>query len=73
MVQQYLQHSTQKVVEALEMAVSELVSRRQNVLTPDFILLALLSQRDSEARTRQVQQMSEQGLSMFSFFWDYSC
>jgi len=47
--QQYVRQSTQKVVEALEAAVSELASLRQNTLGPDFILLALLSQKDSEA------------------------
>ena len=49
MFQQYLRQSTQKVVEALELAVSELASIRQNVLNGDFILLGLLSQQDSEA------------------------
>ncbi len=33
----------------MEIAVSELVSLKQNQLTPDFILLALLSQPDSDA------------------------
>ncbi|MEA3274192.1 MAG: AAA family ATPase [Pseudomonadota bacterium] len=36
-------------MQALEMAVAELASMRQNQLTPDFILLALLSQPDGEA------------------------
>lgn len=49
MIQNYMQQSTKKVLHTLELAVSELVSLRMNVLTPDFILLALLSQPDSEA------------------------
>ena len=50
MFQNYVERSTKKVLHTLEQAVSELVSRHQNVLTPDFILVALLSQADSEAR-----------------------
>ncbi len=49
MFQEYVQKSTKKVLSTLEIAVSELVSQKQNMLTPDFILLALLSQPDSEA------------------------
>jgi len=49
MLQNYIQKSTRKVIESLEMAVAELASMRQNVISPDFILLALLSQPDSEA------------------------
>jgi ATP-dependent Clp protease ATP-binding subunit ClpC len=49
MFENYLQQSTRKVMRTLELAVSELASTRQNLLTPDFILLALLSQPDSEA------------------------
>lgn len=48
MFQNYLQQSTKKVTHTLEIAVTELVSLRQNVLTPDFILVALLSQPDAE-------------------------
>ncbi|MGD8309852.1 MAG: ATP-dependent Clp protease ATP-binding subunit [Chromatiales bacterium] len=47
--QDYAQKSTKKVLGVLELAVSEMASIRQNTLTPDFILLALLSQPDSEA------------------------
>jgi len=47
--QNYLRKSTQKVLETLEIALAELVALRQNVLTPDFILIALISQNDSEA------------------------
>ncbi|MCG6969563.1 MAG: ATP-dependent Clp protease ATP-binding subunit [Gammaproteobacteria bacterium] len=47
--QDYIQKSTKKVLNTLEIAVSELVAAKQNVLTPDFILFALVSQPDSEA------------------------
>jgi ATP-dependent Clp protease ATP-binding subunit ClpC len=49
MLQNYIQKSTKKVIECLEIAVAELASMRQNVISPDFILLALLSQPGSEA------------------------
>ncbi len=49
MFQNYVQQSTQKVLQTLEIAVAELASLKQNLLTPDFILLALVSQPDSEA------------------------
>ena len=49
MFQEYVQKSTKKVLRTIEIAVSELVAQKQNLLTPDFILLALLSQPDSEA------------------------
>ena len=49
MIQEYIQKSTKKVLNTLEMAVSLLVEQKQNLLTPDFILLSLLSQPDSEA------------------------
>ena len=49
MIQNFTQLSTKKVMQTLEIAVAELVGLRQNVLTPDFILLALLSQPDGEA------------------------
>ena len=49
MFQEYIQKSTRKVLNTLEMAVSELVNQKQYLLTPDFVLLALLSQPDSEA------------------------
>ncbi len=50
MIQNYTQLSTKKVMQVLEMAVAELAGMRQNLLTPDFILLALLTQPDNEAR-----------------------
>jgi len=49
MFQNYIQKSTSKVIESLEMAVAALAGLRQNQLSPEFILLALLSQSDSEA------------------------
>lgn len=49
MFKNYIKQSTKKVLQILEIAVSELASLRQNLLTPDFILSALLSQPDSEA------------------------
>lgn len=48
MFQSYIQKSTQKVLQVLDTAVSEMVAHRQQVLTPDFVLLALLAQPDSE-------------------------
>jgi len=47
-IQNFTEISTKKVLRALEMAVAELAAMRQNQLTPDFILLALLSQPDAE-------------------------
>jgi len=47
--QNYIQKSTQKVLQTLDIAVSEMVAQGQRVLTPDFVLLALLSQPDTEA------------------------
>ena len=49
MLQDFVQKSTKKVLSTIEIAVTELVALKQNVLTPDFILLALISQQDSEA------------------------
>lgn len=50
MFQNYVEQSTRKVLNILEAAVSELVSLHQNTLTPEFILLALISDSNSEAR-----------------------
>lgn len=49
MFQEYIQKSTKKVVHTVEIAVAELAALKQNQLTPDFILLALVAQPDSEA------------------------
>ena len=48
MIQNFTEISTKKVLRTLEMAVAELAGMQQNQLTPDFILLALLSQPDAE-------------------------
>lgn len=48
-LQEFVQKSTKKVLGTIELAVSELAALKQNVLTPDFILLALVSQSDAEA------------------------
>jgi len=47
-IQNFTEISTKKVLRTLEMAVAELAGMQQNQLTPDFILLALLSQPDAE-------------------------
>jgi ATP-dependent Clp protease ATP-binding subunit ClpC len=49
MFQNFIQKSTRKVVQTLELAVAALAGLRQNELTPDFLLLALFSQPDCEA------------------------
>ncbi len=49
MIQNFTQLCTKKVMQTLEIAVAELAGLRQNLLTPDFILLALLAQPDGEA------------------------
>jgi ATP-dependent Clp protease ATP-binding subunit ClpC len=49
MFQQDVGQSTVKVREALEFALNELARLQQSVLTPDFLLLGLLSQKDTEA------------------------
>ncbi|MCU7940658.1 MAG: hypothetical protein KZQ64_00920 [gamma proteobacterium symbiont of Bathyaustriella thionipta] len=49
MFQEYIQKSTKKVVHTVEIALAELASLKQTHLTPDFILLALVAQQDSEA------------------------
>ncbi|MGB0467078.1 MAG: ATP-dependent Clp protease ATP-binding subunit [Pontibacterium sp.] len=49
MFQNYVERSTKKVLQTLDRAVSELVNRHLNVLTPDFLLLALLTDPDNEA------------------------
>ncbi|MEN8180134.1 MAG: ATP-dependent Clp protease ATP-binding subunit [Pseudomonadota bacterium] len=49
MFQNYVQKSTEKVLQTLDKAVAEMAALHENLLTPDFILLALLTQRDAEA------------------------
>ena len=41
-------HCTERVIEAVNIGSMELVNLRQNELTPEFILLGLLEQDDSE-------------------------
>ncbi|SIS96914.1 ATP-dependent Clp protease ATP-binding subunit [Neptunomonas antarctica] len=47
MFQNYIEQSTLKVRHTMELAVGEMAALKQNMLTPDFVLLALLSQPDS--------------------------
>lgn len=47
MPQRLLRNSTIKVAEALQRAISEVASLRKGVLTSDFILMALIEQKDS--------------------------
>jgi len=47
MFQKYLRHFTDKVGEALNIASMEMINFRQNLLTPEFILLGLLEEEDS--------------------------
>jgi len=49
MFQEYVQKSTKKVLRTIEIAVAEVAALKHNIITPDIILLALLSQPDSEA------------------------
>ena len=48
MLQQYLRQLTDKVIEALNVGTMEMVNLRQTLLTPDFILIGLLEQQDSQ-------------------------
>jgi len=50
MFQTYVEKCTGKVLQTLDKAVAEMVALRQNLLTPEFVLLALLSQQGSDAR-----------------------
>jgi ATP-dependent Clp protease ATP-binding subunit ClpC len=49
MMLNYIEQSTLKVRHTIELAVAEMAALKQNMLTPDFVLLALLSQPDSVA------------------------
>ncbi|MFT5721703.1 MAG: ATP-dependent Clp protease ATP-binding subunit ClpC [Motiliproteus sp.] len=49
MIQHYIEQSTKKVRHTVEQAIGEMAALQQNILTPDFILLALLSQPESDA------------------------
>ncbi|HKI48121.1 MAG TPA: AAA family ATPase, partial [Desulfobacteria bacterium] len=48
MLQQHLRQLTDKVIEALNVGTMEMVNLRQTLLTPDFILIGLLEQQDSQ-------------------------
>lgn len=50
MFQSYVEKCTQKVLQTLDKAVAQMTALHQNTLTPEFVLLALLTQPDSEAR-----------------------
>jgi len=47
MLQQYVRHFTDKLIEALNVGTMNMVNLRQTLLTPDFILIGLLEQEDS--------------------------
>ncbi len=47
MLQQFVRYFTNKVIEALNIGSMEMINLRQDLLTPDFILLGLLEQEDS--------------------------
>ncbi|MFQ5450282.1 MAG: ATP-dependent Clp protease ATP-binding subunit [Nitrospinaceae bacterium] len=47
MLQQYIRYFTNKVIEALNIGSMEMINMRQELLTPDFILVGLLEQQDS--------------------------
>ena len=47
MPQRLLRNSTVKVAEALQRAISEVASLRKGVLSSEFILIALIEQKDS--------------------------
>lgn len=49
MIQNYIEQGTTTVRQIIEQAVGEMAALRQNTLNPDFLLLALLSQRDGVA------------------------
>jgi len=65
MFQEYIQKSTKKVVHTIELAVTELASRRQNQLAPESILLALFAQPDSEAM-KIIEQISSTPIDTIS-------
>ncbi|MFO0980172.1 MAG: AAA family ATPase [Planctomycetota bacterium] len=47
MLQRYLHSATEKLVEAINLGVSELMSLKQNQLSPEILLLGLLEQAES--------------------------
>ena len=47
MLQQHIRNFTDKVIEALNVGSMEMINLHQDTLTPDFVLLGLLTQEDS--------------------------
>ncbi len=47
MFQQYLRRCTEKVLEEINLGVMELVEMKQDIFTPEMILIGMLSYRDS--------------------------
>ncbi|MBR6061086.1 MAG: ATP-dependent Clp protease ATP-binding subunit, partial [Spirochaetales bacterium] len=58
MFQKYLRICTEKVIQAINIGTMELANMRQNVYTPDFILLGLLEQEETMV-TRILDEISE--------------
>ncbi|NMH64336.1 AAA family ATPase [Shewanella salipaludis] len=56
MFQQYIRQCSQEVHKSLNVAIAELASAHQNVLTPEHLLLGLISLPDSEA-VQMLQQV----------------
>jgi ATP-dependent Clp protease ATP-binding subunit ClpC len=48
MLQQHIRNFTDKVIEALNVGSMEMINLHQDMLTPDFVLLGLLAQEDSQ-------------------------
>ena len=47
MLQQHIRNFTDRVIEALNVGTMEMINLHQDTLTPDFVLLGLLAQKDS--------------------------
>ena len=58
MFQKYLRICTEKVIQAINIGTMELANMRQNVFTPDFILLGLLEQEETMV-TRILDEISD--------------
>ena len=65
MFQNYIERSTKKVFLTLERAVSELLGKKLNLLTPDFIFLALRSEQDNEVH-KIIEQLSQEPNTLIS-------
>ena len=55
MFQKYLRICTEKVIQAINIGTMELANMRQNVFTPDFILLGLLEQEETMVRIKTLK------------------